>query len=289
MWFFYSLYFALYSSIALVIQKRLVQGFSPKSLIFVYGLFAFPFSITLALIIYGIPLVSVNFFVFLATSGALDTIAAISLFKALKISPISLLAPISSFNPMFTTIFAFLFLAELPTTLKFFGIFLIILGAYLLNLKDIRHGIFKPIIKLVSDRGIQLFFLANFLWAITPIFQKQAIAETYPQAPLFASAIGLFFVTLFISPFALRQSIASSSKFKRIIPYLIILGILGASAQFAAFTAFSQANLSYVTAIFKLSVLFTIIGGWLFFKETNIRERLLGGVIMLIGTILLAF
>jgi drug/metabolite transporter (DMT)-like permease len=289
MWIYYSLYFALYSSVGLIIQKKLVQNFSPKVILFIYGLFAIPFSFGLAFLLYGIPILSFNFFILLAVSGILDTVAAISTFKALKVSPISLLGPISSFNPVFTAIFAFLFIGESTTPLKFLGIFLVVTGAYLLNLKDVKDSIFKPITKLATDRGVQLFFLANLLWAVTPIFQKRAILETYPQAPLFASAVGLFFVTLFISPLAIKQTISSINGLKRISPYFIVLGVFGATAQFAAFTAFSQANLGYVTAVFKLSVLFTIIGGWIFFKEKNIKERLLGGSVMIAGTLLLAF
>lgn len=51
--------------------------------------------------------------------------------------------------------------------------------------------------------------------------------------------------------------------------------------------AFSLTKLGYATAIFTLSMPFTVILGWLFFKEKDIKARFLGSVVMLIGVILL--
>ncbi len=106
-------------------------------------------------------------------SAVLDTAAFLSQFTALSIAPISLLSPLSAFGPVFTTLIAIFTIGEVPTVPKFAGILLTVIGAYLLNIKDIKDGLFKPFSKLINNRGAQLFLLATFLWGITPIFQKK--------------------------------------------------------------------------------------------------------------------
>jgi uncharacterized membrane protein len=44
----------------------------------------------------------------------------------------------------------------------------------------------------------------------------------------------------------------------------------------------------YVTTLFKLSAIFTILWAWLFLGEERLQPRLLGTVVMLVGGMLVA-
>jgi uncharacterized membrane protein len=44
----------------------------------------------------------------------------------------------------------------------------------------------------------------------------------------------------------------------------------------------------YVTALFKLSAVLTVLWGWLFLKEHDAYQRLPGAVVMVIGGVLVA-
>lgn len=248
--------------------------------------FVLPFSIAL-LIFLGIPQFSFEFWKFLFIVSILDTIAAVIYYKALSISEISLLAPISSFNPAFILIFASIFLKENPTPIKLIGILLIIVGAYLLNVDQIKSGIFKPIAKLFSDRGVKLFLLSNFIWGMTPILQKKAIFETTPNTPLAVPSIETVFIIILLLPFLFKMK--NIKKYtKTNLKTLLTYGSLATVGQFSALTAFSLNNVAYVTAVFKLSAVFSIILGAVLFREHHIQERFLGAFVMVIGTILIA-
>ncbi len=286
MWFVYSLFFAFWTSIGIIILKHITKGFKPASLAITVNIFTIPFMVILVLLFFRIPEVSLNFFKFVLMSSVLDATAAILYFKALTISPVSLISPISSFNPVFTLVFALILLGETPTPVKFLGILVIVAGSYLLNISSIKQGILRPFKDLYTHRGVQLFLIVNLIWGFTPILQKQAIFETLPVTPIFPSLIGAIIVTLFLFPFAFREKVPDAS-FKKYAKWFLILGPFTALATLAAFTAFSLTNLSYVTAIFKLSTLFTVILGALFFKETNIKERFAGAAVMVSGTFLL--
>ncbi len=287
MWFFYSLYFALWAGFYLTIAKKLTFRLHPFSIMLTETLLLI-FSMGVILVVSKqIPQTNSPFFILVFASSILDSIAFTASFYAVKNSNISLISPIASFNPVFTTLIAAVAIYEIPTLSKFIGIMLVVIGAYVLNISDIKSGLFVPFKKLMNHRGVQLFLFANFLWGITPILQKKAIALTIPSSPLFVSWVGIMFTAVLILPFGYKYLLkerkvvlANAKWFALVIPFTIL-------AQWAAFTAFSLQNVGYVTAIFKLSVLFTVILGGLFFKEKHIKERLVGVSIMLLGTILL--
>ena len=45
----------------------------------------------------------------------------------------------------------------------------------------------------------------------------------------------------------------------------------------------------YVVGIMRLSVIFSIIGGWLFFREGDFRRRLAAGMLIVGGVVLIAW
>jgi drug/metabolite transporter (DMT)-like permease len=223
-------------------------------------------------------------------SIGLDVIAFICSIKGIQLSDLSLIVPLSSFLPVFTIIFNAILFKEFPTQIKFIGIILIVIGVYVLNLKDIKRGFLKPIQDVAFNRGAQLFFFANLIWAITPIFQKQAILATFPQRPTYISvvnSVGIFSILLII--LFIRKQKISISVVKKYSPLFLVFGVLGAASQYAAFTAFSLTNVAYPNAIFKLSTLITVIVGGMLLKEKNIASRIIATIIMLTGVILLIF
>lgn len=289
-WFWLSLFFALWTSFLTSVIKKLTATLNPIFIILIGNILTLPFIFLLLIYTSGIPNATPKFYLLLFFSGIIDTIAGISSFVAISLSPISLIAPISSFNPVFTTIISSFTLNETLSQTKLLGILIVVLGAYLLNASDIKGGLLVPFKKLFTNRGVLLFFLANFIWAITPIFQKQAIFETHPQTPLYGSLFGYFFIIVFTVPIALIRIKDIKMQLKHAMEnwkWFAVLAPLSSLTSWAAFTAFSLAPLGLVTSVFKLSTLFTILWGFLFFKEERIKERLLGAGVMILGTLLL--
>lgn len=289
MWFYYSLFFAIWTALQTFLTKNLTKKISPLPLLYVFFLFNIPITFLLLLFLGGVPEVTANFYLYIGIAGLLDAVAFAASYAAISQSSISLISPISSFSPVFTTIIAIFTLNEVPTPMKFVGILLVVFGAYLLNVADIKQGILTPFKTLFSHKGVLLFLLANFIWGITPIFQKKAIFETSPQIPLFASVIGMCFVFLFLTPFALKKAIKNIGKVKANLKWFAINSIGTAFSQAAAYAAFALVFVGYATSIFRLSTLFIIILGGVFLKEQRIKERLLGASVMLLGAILLVF
>src|SRR5206468_8916826 len=118
---------------------------------------------------------------------------------------------------------------------------------------------------------------------------------TPPSGP-FVALTGTLLLVLFLTPNAFlssRQTDAEEQKKGwdglRIHPRAFLLAVVIAGiAPLFGFTAIALGLVGYVTALFKLSAVFTIVWAWLFLGEENIRQRLLGTVVMLIGGVLIA-
>jgi uncharacterized membrane protein len=287
MWFVYAITFALTSSLGTILAKKVMRNVDEKMFLMVSSFFSLPLLFLLILIFYQIPKVDTIFIVSLLVSTMIGVAAALLAYKAIRESEISLISPISAFNPVFTSVISFIVLREAVGTKGVAGILLIVFGAYLLQISKFKEGIFKPIQSLLTHKGVQLSLGAYFIWSITPVFEKTAIYHTNPSVPPFASLIGGL-MAIPVYAFLVRKDIKKVFRgVKNNFKYFLLIGFLGAIGQAVAFTAFSLTNLGYATAVFKLSMIFTVIFGWLFFKEQNIKERLLGSLVMLLGVILL--
>ena len=287
MWFPFALSFAITSSLSVVVAKRIMKGVDEYKYLFASSLFTIPFLFLVSLIFFPLPRLDSTFWVVTSVGTGVSVIGAILVYRAIRQSEISLVNPISAFNPVFTALFSFLLLGEVVGKKDFLGIATVVVGAYFLQLSKTKKGIFAPIRALILHPGVRLSFVGYLLWAITPAFEKTAILHTFPQNPAFAAligqivALGLYTFMVFKTPSNILSDIRRNWKMFLIIGFLSGLGIT------LAFVTFTLTSLGIATAVFKLSMIFIPVLGWIFFKERDIKERLLGSFVMLIGVILL--
>lgn len=286
MWFFYALSFALLTSISLPIAKKVMSEMNEYLYLFLTGLVTIPSLFFIVIYFYQIPRIDHLFILATLASIVLDAGAGFLAYRAIKIADLSLVGPISAFNPVFTALVSFLILDEMINFEGISGIVLVCGGAYLLQLSKSKN-LLGPLISLLGSRGVQLSFLAYLIWAITPLLQKTAIFHTQPQVPPFASLAGFLGTNLIFGGLSLKFSQPYFGKIKKFISLILAAGIISAFAQAATFIAFSSTNLGLATAVFKTSIFFSVLWGWLFFKEFNIKSRLMGSAVMLLGIMML--
>lgn len=288
MWFFLALLVAIITSLVVVIAKRVMRELNEYHYLFISGLFIILFLFLIIINFYQIPKFDDKFVLLILTNVVLGSIAAIFAYKAIRISEISLVTPMSAFNPVFTAVIAFIFLDENIIFKGWLGILLICIGAYILQISSLKTGWLAPFKDLLTHKGVLLSLIAYFIWAITPLLEKTAIFHTNPQTPPFVAMMGQIGTTAVFGLISSKSLNKKSIKvMKSSIPLLLLIGVLWAIASSAAMITFSLTNLGYATAIFKLSMIFTVVLGWVFFKERNIKDRLLGSIVMLVGVILL--
>jgi uncharacterized membrane protein len=287
MWFIYALTFAFLSSVGIIIAKKVMKEMDEYSYLLFGSLFTFPFLLAISLLFYKLPNLDRTFWLVTILGTLMSVMAAILAYKAIRSSEVSLVNPISAFNPVFTTIFSFLILSERISLRDISGILLVVIGAYLLQASKLKEGIFAPLKALILHRGVQLSFLAYFIWSITPIFEKTAIFHTNPQNPPFAALMGQMVAILIYFPIVYKFSSGVRLQVQKNWKILLLVGILGGFGITSAFLAMSLNSLGITTAIFKLSLIFVPVLSYFFFKEKDIKNRLLGSFVMLIGVALI--
>ena len=287
MWFLYAFLFAVITSVSVIVAKRVMKNVDEYLYLAISNLFAVPFLFLIVVYFYEIPRVDGTFFRAIILGSIVGIFAAVFAYRAIKISEISAISPISAFNPVFTAVISFIFLHEVISGKSVFGILLICFGAYLLELSKAENDLLGPIKSLTTNPGVRLSLAAYFLWAITPVFEKTAILHTFPKVPPFVSLVGLSFTTVAFILMAIKKSKKSLPEIRNLLPIFLIVGVLGGLGQALAMVAFSLGELGLTTAVFKLSMIFTVVLGWILLKEQNVKDRLLGSFVMLLGVALL--
>ena len=243
-----------------------------------------------------IPRVDGLFVVALLLSVILNWGATLLSTIALEKADASLVSPLLTFNPAFTLLVAWVTLGEIPGIRQTIGVAVVLFGAYLLEVKEARTGLIAPLRVLLRRPGTFLAIVASALWGTTTVLEKLSIDHMSPPSGPAVALLGTFLMVLLLTPGAYRstrqtkvQGQLDSRKGLTLHPYALTLAILIAGiAPLFGFTAIALGLVGYVTTLFKLSAVLTIIWARLFLGEGQLRERLLGAGVMVVGGLLVA-
>lgn len=225
---------------------------------------------------------SSDFFIALLISGFINIAAVILYHRAISKGDISLVVPMLSFTPLFLLVTSPLIIGEFPEELGLAGIIFIVIGSYLLNSKE--KGILRPLTALVYNKATRYMLIVALIWSVSANFDKIALRESsIIQFVVFINAIVFTGITIF----AVAKKKLSVKAIKSDPLNLILIGLFTALAFYFHMNALSLTLVAFVIAIKRMSGPLTVLFGHLFLKEENIKERLLGSLIMLIGVFLI--
>jgi len=207
--------------------------------------------------------------------------------QALKLADASLVTPLLVFSPVFTLLGSAVFLSEIPSARGVLGVGLVLFGAYWLNHHSGASWL-APLKSLALTPGVALVLLAGLLWAVTPLLEKTAIQHTNPESPRFAAFTATGLLVIILTPAVIRRRASSVGKLFLHRRELALAGLIAGTAPVLGYTALSLGLVGYVTTLFKLSTVLTVIWGFLFLKERGLANRLPGSAVMVAGAILIA-
>ena len=127
----------------------------------------------------------------------------------------------------------------------------------------------------------------SLLWAITPLFEKTAILHTQPENPSLTAFVVNALLVIVLTPAVMARGRASIGKLFLHRRAFLLAGLIAGVAPVFGYTAFSLGFVGYVTALFKLSTLLTLLWSFLFLKERGLAQRLPASLVMVIGVILI--
>ncbi len=225
-----------------------------------------------------------DFWLYSVIGGIFGALGNGCMVKALQKGDLSVLGPINSYKSVVGMIFGIFMLGEIPGLWGLLGIALIISGSYfVLDTTDERFTW-----ALFRRKEIQYRIAAMVLTAIEAIFVKKVILVS---SPLMSLATWCWFGCLFSFVFLFVFGVKVRDEMGKItVPgmkkYLYLVVCIG-TMQFSTNFVFDRMPVSYALSLFQLSTIVSIVFGYRIFRETNIRKKLAGSVIMIIGSVVI--
>lgn len=279
MWFFLSLFAGfLFAANRLIVRSVLTKKVSPMAFGAVHEMLAGLLLLPVGLYFFSLPhnlttwiaLALGIFFIFLCDLFA---------FLALKHIEASLYQIIGQLRHIVVLLGAFLLFTEAISLEKIISIILIIVGVSVAMISKS---------KIAINRGTMYALVSTICIALAFLFIK---VTTVDVSPAFSSSVSLIisgllmYLLLIVKRDRPKQLIPTAQRRK-----FISAAVLFAFFELSLFTALSIGEASKVTPVTQSSMIFTLIGGYVFLNErTNLKQKIIGSVLIAIGIGLLYF
>ena len=283
-WFPLACLTALLSALLDIVSRQAARRLHSLTVSWSWSAFSIPFILPLGLI-EGIPPLGEDFWVLLLAASVLFAVNSVLYVRALTLSDISLTVPMTAFTPLFLLIQAPLFLGEIPSRLGLAGILLVVTGAYILSSYQDGHGLGAPFKALRRNSGPRLMLLVAFLYSITSIIEKKAILLS---SPVFFTTLQALAVSLILGPYVFLRVPGAVRELRANWRSLLLVGCILAATVICHNLAVRIGPVAYIVAMRRFSILIVVLVGCLIFKESNLRGRTLGSLLMVGGVLALA-
>ncbi len=286
MWIVYAVLSAIAAGITTIFLKKGIHTTNTNMALALRTLVVLIFSIVIVLIIGSykeIYYINTKTWVFLILSGFSTGAGWYYYYKALQIGNVKNVSPLSKSSLVLTIILSFILLNEKITLLKIISLIIITLGTYyIIDYKKTEEK------KENNNKWIIYALLSLIFSALTPIFGKIGIENVESNL---GTSIRVFVVVIsaWLILFIKKEYKEIKNINKSEIKYIIISGITGGSSWLLYYKALQNGITSAVAAIDKLSVLVAVILSYFIFNEKMKVKEVIGLILILIGTIGLAF
>ena len=230
------------------------------------------------------PVLPRQFWIYSILGGIVGALGNGFLVKALQYGDLSILGPINSYKSVVGIMVGIILLGEIPNLWGILGIALIIYGSYfVLDTTTERFSL-----ALLKKRDIQYRLWAMILTAIEAVFVKKVILSSSTiMAFMSWCCFGAVFsfVLLFVYQLEINKEVKIIGN-RHIGKFAALIVCIG-TMQWTTNYTFEHLAVGYSLSLFQLSTIVSVLLGYRFFKELDIRKKLIGSAIMIIGSIVI--
>jgi len=289
-WFLATALAATIWAVISIAAKKLMEKSSGLTYTYLYCVIALIFYTPAFLYFLTTETVALTPIVFLAflVSGLANILAFLSYNRSIKLGELSTVIPFTKLNPVFTGILAAIFLAETMTAVKAVGIILVTLGSYVI-LKDDEHDLLDPVRRFKASDAPKLGAVSAFIFSIAAIADRFATQTISPK--IYTYLIYLFMtagLTAYILVKEKHVFTEAREKFLEDKKLYALTGLGAALASYLIFFSFSRAEASKVIPVLQIQVFISVLAGITLFNEGNVKEKLVGSIILVAGVIMTA-
>lgn len=222
-------------------------------------------------------------FLFLVLSGLATGASWICYFKALSIGDINKVVPIDKSSTILTVLLAIICFGETSN-----------LAVKLVATAILGVGIFFMVEKKKSESKVEgrswmiYAVLSAVFAALTSILAKMGITGVESNLGT-AIRTAVVLIMAWCIVFARGKHKALKTIDKKELVFISLSGIATGASWLCYYYAIAEGLVSVIVPIDKLSILVTVAFSYLVFKEKLSKKAFLGLVLMVIGTLLMAF
>lgn len=277
MWLIYALISSFFAGITSILAKC---GINKTDSTIATALRTIVVCIFSWLLVNNITYIETKTLVFLILSGLSTGASWLCYFKTLQLGDINKVVPIDKSSIVLTIVLASMFLNEGISLIKFISIILIGMGTLLMIDKKDNSNKFN------NKEWLIYACLSALFASLTSVFGKIGITNIDSN---YGSAIRTTVVLIMSWVMVLITGKSSKLKVdKKEIIFIVLSGFATGISWLAYYKALQVGPLSIITPIDKLSILVTIIFSYFVFKEKLSFKALMGLLLIIIGTLLLA-
>ncbi len=224
------------------------------------------------------------FWIYSILGGIAGAVGNGFLVKALEKGDLSVLGPINSYKSVVGIIGGIILLGEIPNLWGILGIALIVYGSYFVL--DTTAERFSW--ALLRKKEIQFRAWAMILTAIEAVFIKKIILASSTTIAFISWCWfgALFsFLLLFLYKLDIKKEIATIG-YRNLSNYLFLILYIGIM-QLTTNYVLENMEVGYALSLFQLSTIISVLLGQRYFKEQDIRKKMVGSAIMIVGSIVI--
>jgi len=225
-----------------------------------------------------------EYFFALSVTGFINIFAVVLYMQALSEGDVSEVIPMLSFTPLFLLITSPILVGEFPHFWGVVGIILIVTGSYLLNPRVAEGGYLDPLKALFKRKGTRYMLIVAVIWSVSSNYDKIAVMHSSVWQHIFFVNVFVFTGTTVI------VSLKGRLKKEAIMCHrkkILLVSLFTVGTFVFHMTALIMTLVAYVVTLKRASGMISVFLGHYFLNEPNIRERLLGTVIMFAGIALI--
>jgi len=269
-----------------VTRKYYVRRAEPAALVVLINASQLPGFVIWAAVEQGWRL-ETGYWIYGSVALVLNVAANLLFFWSVRLGALSATVPLLGLTPVFTALIGIVLLAEVPTSLQWIAITLVVFGALGLNAhaSDLARP-WRLLSTPVRERGGLYMTLVALLWSVTPVLDKLALEHA--SLGLHATFISGGTALLMFSALAFAGRVTVLGPALRARPLLASCAALSLVAFGCQLVAIQLMFVSLFEGLKRgLGMILSVVSGRVFFAEPVTLLRALSVAVMTLGVALL--
>ena len=201
--------------------------------------------------------------------------------KAIAEEEISFVAPILSLVPLSLLVVSPLITGDIPSQWGVVGVLVSVSGSVLLIDRKPQSDVDKA----RRRRAIVFSLIAVFCFSLNASFDRLAVKES---SPLLSGGAMTLLATLFFLPTVWGRR-DRYQEIRGAVKHLFLRGLFEITFMTLKLSALIFLQAPYVLALARTSLLLSIIGGRVLFKDHDFKRRIWAGVLITLGILTILF